>query len=267
MNNLEFMKHLHLQVETERDQAIDLADLSQCRYCYKDFDSEDKVNSHVELEHLKSGMEFVCQICSTVYPAKHQLVQHMAKVHVKYEMPYQCQVCGHRTSLHRDLVEHFQVNHDRTDKLQCPHCLKIFSLYSEKGYNGTGSTSYLQHLQRHEDTKKKQSLQCKKCSLKFLEEKHVRAHLAEDHVSFKDYEEVETSQFVPAGEPIQMCQPDERFFKVAVKKNSVVKVTVVLLCFLLLLFKYIQAVSQQAAFATQNLEDLAIYDAQGEDHH
>ena len=78
---------------------------------------------------------------------------------------------------------------------------------------------------------------------------------------------METSQFVPAGEPIQMCQPDERFFKVAVKKNSVVKVTGVLLCFFFILFLYIQAVSQQAAFATQNLEDLAIYDAQGEDHH
>ena len=229
MNNLEFMKHLHLHVETERDTAIDLADLSQCRYCYKDFDSEEKVNSHVELEHLKTGQEFVCQICSNSYPAKHHLVQHMTRLHVKSEMPYQCQVCGHRTSLHREMVEHFQVSHDRTDKLQCPHCLKTFSLYSDKGYNGSGSSSYLQHLQRHEDVKKRQSLQCKKCVLKFLEEKHVRAHLADDHVSFKDYEDVETSHFVPAGEPIQMCPPDERLFKVAVKKPSAFKVTVVLL--------------------------------------
>ena len=106
MNNLEFMKHLHLHVDTERDEAIDMADLSQCRYCYKDFDSEEKANSHVELEHLKTGQEFVCQICSNSYPAKHQLVMHMTKVHVKLEMPYQCQVCGPRTSLHRDLLEH-----------------------------------------------------------------------------------------------------------------------------------------------------------------
>ena len=31
MNNLEFMKHLHLHVETDRETAIDMADLSQCR--------------------------------------------------------------------------------------------------------------------------------------------------------------------------------------------------------------------------------------------
>ena len=149
-----------------------------------------------------------------------------------------------------------------------PYILKTFSLYSDKGYNGAGSSSYLQHLQRHEDVKNKQSLQCKKCSLKFLEEKHLRAHLAEDHVSFKDYENVETSQFVPAGEPIQMAQPDERFIKVAVKKNSAVKVTVVSINIIeIFILNYHQAFSQQAAFATQNLEDLAIYDAQGKDYH
>ena len=228
MNNLEFMKHLHLHVDTDRDTAIDMADLSQCRFCYKDFDSEEKANSHVEQEHLKSGQEFVCHICCHSYQGRLGLVQHMTKVHVKLEMPYQCQVCGHRASLHRDLVEHFQGSHDRSDKLQCPHCLKTFSLYSDKGYNGAGSSSYLQHLQRHEDLKKRQSLHCKKCSLKFLEEKQVRAHLADDHVSFKDYEGVETDQFVPAGEPIQMVQPDERFYKGAVKKSSAVKVTLVL---------------------------------------
>ncbi len=35
MNNIEFMKHLHLHVESDRATAIDLADLTQCKYCYK----------------------------------------------------------------------------------------------------------------------------------------------------------------------------------------------------------------------------------------
>jgi hypothetical protein len=29
------MKHLHLHVESDRATAIDLADLTQCKYCYK----------------------------------------------------------------------------------------------------------------------------------------------------------------------------------------------------------------------------------------
>ena len=35
MNNIEFMKFLHLQVDTQRETAIDIADLFQCQYCYK----------------------------------------------------------------------------------------------------------------------------------------------------------------------------------------------------------------------------------------
>merc|ERR1711962_1842027 len=63
MNNLEFMKHLHLHVETDREAAIDMADLSQCKYCYKDFDSEAKVQEHLEVQHLKSSLKHVCRIC------------------------------------------------------------------------------------------------------------------------------------------------------------------------------------------------------------
>ena len=240
MNNLEFMKHLHLHVEKDRDEAIDMVDLSQCRYCYRDFDSEEKANSHVDLEHLKAGQEFVCQICTTCYPAKNHLIHHMLKVHMKNEMPYKCRVCGYRTSLHRDMVEHFHMNHDRTDKLQCPQCLQTFSLYSDKGYNSTTSDCFLKHLQRHEDIRKKQNLHCKKCSLKFLDERQVKSHLAEDHVSFKDFDNVEAYEFetegmfktrelpcnilYSSGEPIQIPLPDERGMKVATKKTSVVKV-------------------------------------------
>ena len=195
MNNLEFLKHRHLHVETERDSAIDLADLWQCRYCHRDFDSEEKANAHMEMEHLQAGQEFVCQICLNFFPGRVHLISHMKRVHTKHEMPYECQVCGYRTSIHRDIVEHFQMNHDRTDKLQCPHCLKIFCMHNEKGYNTNTSESYLQHLQRHEDLKKRQSLQCKRCKLKFLDDRHVKSHLAEDHISFRDYDNIEPYDF------------------------------------------------------------------------
>jgi hypothetical protein len=37
-----------------------------------------------------------------------------------------------------------------SDKLQCPLCLKTYSLYGEKGYNSSGAVSFMQHLQKHE---------------------------------------------------------------------------------------------------------------------
>jgi len=250
MNNLEFMKHLHLHVETDRETAIDMADLSQCKYCYKDFDCETKVMNHENLEHFKIGTENLCQICKAGFPVKNNLIQHMLKAHVKYEMPYSCKVCGHRTSQHQDIVEHFQLEHDRTDKLQCPHCLKTFNLYSsDKGYNSAATINYLQHLQRHEDLKNKNKSQnnCKKCVLKFTEDKYLKIHASEDHLSYKEHENVEPHQYVATDEPTQFPAPDERNVKTAPKKNAAAK-----------------TVSQQSAFAAQNLEDLAIYDAQGE---
>ena len=35
MNNIEFMKHLSLHVESDRAAAVDLADMCQCKYCFK----------------------------------------------------------------------------------------------------------------------------------------------------------------------------------------------------------------------------------------
>ena len=246
MNNLEFMKHLHLHVETDRDSAIDMADLSQCKYCYKDFDSEVKAQDHEEKIHFKKGSDNMCQICTNCFPSKNTLVQHMMKVHTKYEMPYQCQVCGHRSSHHHEIIEHFQLNHDRTDKLQCPHCLKTYSLYTDKGYNSSTSANYLEHMQKHEDLKSKQSVNCRKCVLRFTDDKILKVHASEDHLSFKDFDNVEPHQYMATDQPTEMPKPDERNIKTATKKLML-------------------PLPQQSAFAAQNLEDLAIYDAAGEE--
>merc|ERR1719447_2750021 len=219
MNNLEFMKHLHLHVETDRETAIDMADLSQCKYCYKDFDSEAKVQEHLEVQHLKRS-------------------------HVRAELPYFCHICSYRSSRHRDVVEHFQNTHDRTDKLQCPLCLKTTGLYGEKGYNADTAVKFMQHLQRHEDTKNKSGLNCRKCALKFVDEKSAKQHAEQDHNSYREFEDLE------AAEPetgVQMPPPEERGVKTATRKSSLAK-----------------SLPQQAAFASQNLEDLAIYDAAGD---
>eukprot|EP00090_Calanus_glacialis_P030102 TRINITY_DN4841_c0_g1_i4.p1 TRINITY_DN4841_c0_g1~~TRINITY_DN4841_c0_g1_i4.p1 ORF type:complete len:1391 (+),score=553.03 TRINITY_DN4841_c0_g1_i4:337-4173(+) len=247
MNNLEFMKHLHLHVETDRETAIDMADLTQCKFCYKDFDSEQKAQTHTDQEHYKKGSPCVCLICNSGFPQSTHLIHHMTKVHVKAEMPYQCQICAHRASQHRDIIEHFQETHDRTDKLQCPLCLKTYSLYGDKGYNSNNAVSFMQHLQKHEDIKSRNQLNCRKCCLKFMDEKALRTHLTDDHVSFKDFDNIETYQYVATDTPVQMPRPDEKQLKVAMKKSLTVK-----------------PLQQQAAFAAQNLEDMAIYGVIGD---
>jgi len=247
MNNLEFMKHLHLHVETDRETAIDMADLTQCKYCYKDFDSEQKAAAHTDTVHYQKGSECVCLICNQGLAQKTHLIHHMTKVHVKAEMPYQCQICAHRSSQHRDIIEHFQVTHDRTDKLQCPLCLKTYSLYGDKGYNSSNAVSFMQHLQKHEDIKTKSQHNCRKCVLKFMDDKSLKTHLTDDHVSFKDFDNIEVYQYVATDNPVQMPRPDERQLKVAVKRSTNVK-----------------PLQQQAAFAAQNLEDMAIYGVIGD---
>lgn len=73
MNNIDFMKHLSLHVESDRDTAVDLADLCQCKYCFKDFDTPFEMQSHLEEAHLRQGHPFACKICEEVAQDKNDL--------------------------------------------------------------------------------------------------------------------------------------------------------------------------------------------------
>lgn len=243
MNNIEFMKHLSLHVERERSSAVDLADICQCKYCFKEFDDQYNLQQHLDGSHLMSAkFDYGCKICESVFNAKEALISHMHKTHIRAELPYGCALCGFRSSFHRALVEHFQEAHDRTDKLQCPHCLKIFALYSEKGYNSTMATSFVQHIQVHVD----KNIKCRKCVLSFQTDVALRSHLEKDHLSYKLFDL--EPQMSETGAVIQMMKPDEKGLKQAAKRPLFTKPP-----------------KQQSAFAAQNLEDLAMYDVETED--
>ncbi len=247
MNNIEFMKHLSLHVENERATAVDLADLCQCKYCLKDFESTDTMTKHMEDEHYKGDNPNVCRICLESFKATNHLIYHMNRSHVVAELPYSCEICGFRTSIHREVVDHFTEAHDRTDKLQCPRCLKTFCLFSDKGYNSTVAAAFMSHLQAHQDARK---VACKKCCLAFKDEKKVKAHAEKDHLSFKSFDGLESYQYLGAEKPTKMPRPDERGLKLAPKKSYAPKLGHV----------------QQTAFAAQNLEDLAMYDVDKDDN-
>lgn len=144
MNNIEFMKHLSLHVENDRATAVDLVDLHQCKYCLKDFEDSFSFQKHQDDAHFKTNSSFVCRICSETFLNSNMLISHMMRNHVASELPYCCQVCGFRTSMHREAIDHFTELHDRTDKLQCPRCLKTFSLFGEKGYNSSIAVAFVE---------------------------------------------------------------------------------------------------------------------------
>ena len=147
-------------------------------------------------------------------------------------------------NVYREAVDHFTEQHDRTDKLQCPRCLKTFQLFTEKGYNSSTAVEFVQHLQSHQDNKR---IPCKKCCLSFKDDgKSMRGHMDRDHGSFKGHEGLEMYQYLANEIPIKMPRPDERGMRLAPKG----------------IIKKLGSV-QQTSFAAQNLEDLAMYDVDG----
>ncbi|XP_059085785.1 uncharacterized protein LOC131882601 [Tigriopus californicus] len=243
MNNIEFMKHLSLHVESERAAAVDLVDLCQCKYCFKDFDTPFGLQTHLDRVHFMKGFEFVCRICDQGFETKPLLLAHMEAFHVGSELPYGCHICAYRSSFHRDVIDHFQESHDRTDKLQCPRCLKTFTLCSDKGYSSNVAVSFVQHLQEHQDKK----LTCKKCCLTFLKDGSMRKHIERDHASYRSFEKLERYTYMGNETPLKIPKPIERNVRLAVRKPA-----------------WIKSVQQQTAFAGQNLEDLIIYDVESE---
>ena len=121
------------------------------------------------------------------------------------------------------------MTHDRTDKLQCPLCLKTTGLYGEKGYSADTAVKFMQHLQRHEDTKAKTGLNCRKCALKFVDEKSVKQHAEQDHNSYREFEDLET------GEPetgVQMPPPEERGVKIHFTILALIQYNIIISIFL-----------------------------------
>lgn len=243
MNNIEFMKHLSLHVESERAAAVDLVDLCQCKYCFKDFDTPFGLQTHLDRVHFNKGFEFVCRICDQGFESKALLLGHMEAFHVGCELPYGCHICAYRSSFHRDVIDHFQESHDRTDKMQCPRCLKTFTLCSDKGYSSNVAVTFVQHLQEHQDKK----LECKKCCLSFLKDGSMRKHVERDHASYRNFENLERYTYMGNETPLRVPKPVERNVRIAVRKPA-----------------WIKSVQQQTAFAGQNLEDLIMYDVDSE---
>ena len=47
-NNLRIMMHMQGHIDSEKQQNLDLADLTECKHCYKQFDTPFEMQSHIE---------------------------------------------------------------------------------------------------------------------------------------------------------------------------------------------------------------------------
>ena len=47
-NNVRIMTHIQSHIDNEKQQNLDLSDLTQCKHCYEQFDTPFEMQSHIE---------------------------------------------------------------------------------------------------------------------------------------------------------------------------------------------------------------------------
>ncbi|XP_022242584.1 uncharacterized protein LOC106460211 [Limulus polyphemus] len=182
-NNIKLMKHMNCHIENTRQKNPDLSDLTQCKYCFRDFETPFSMQCHVDAVHMKTDT-LTCQICNQAFSSRGTLTAHMKALHVECEMPYICKACGFRSSMHQQVLEHFEQVHNGSDKLLCHYCLKVFSARLSPVQKTGMTQNFFLHLQKHQ--LKSQSRKCPACCLVFVNYNHIKTHRAVDHVSMAE---------------------------------------------------------------------------------
>ncbi|XP_064596128.1 uncharacterized protein LOC135462794 isoform X2 [Liolophura sinensis] len=177
-NNIKAMMHLQSHIDSEKQHNLDLSDLTQCKHCYKQFDTPFEMQTHVEKVHLSTSNVLMCRICEKDHETNSALSSHMKQNHGSCEMPYICQLCFFRSSMYSDVVDHFKKKHDSSPNLLCLYCLKVYKI--KFVLNGWGITqNYYHHLVKHQS--KTRSKKCTSCKLAFFTPQEMKTHKKRDH--------------------------------------------------------------------------------------
>lgn len=107
----------------------------------------------------------------------------MQKCHKNAELPFICGGCDHRSSSLRHTVDHFYNDHTASGTLQCPFCLKSYTVVADSAQITVNITEYLNHLKQHVNDNN--NVRCTRCSLKFLDKGSSKVHQMHDHGSLK----------------------------------------------------------------------------------
>ncbi|XP_076064259.1 uncharacterized protein LOC143038648 isoform X2 [Oratosquilla oratoria] len=183
-DNVEFM--LHMRQHLEAAPVIERDVRKICRYCVKTFSTDEEVDVHANAQHLMTDTNLRwCRICIESYPSDAALINHMARKHCESELPYRCEVCNYATSFYHDILDHFAEQHKGSPYVQCPFCLNVKTL--QPGSVSPLSLRMLQHMQKHVSTKGR----CKFCALSFYSKYLFNDHKNKDHVSKRDFKDIE----------------------------------------------------------------------------
>lgn len=186
-NNIKVMKHLMAHLEQTRQKNPDLSDLTQCKYCFRDFETPYSMQCHMENVHLSTN-DLACKICNTGLNNKTSLINHMKNHHVQSEVPYCCQTCHYRSSFHPEVIEHFQQSHNGTNKLLCHYCLKTYNVKFSQASSIGMIQNYYYHLYKHQI--KSANKKCSNCCLVFVNIMELKSHRQKDHLSMAKKKDV-----------------------------------------------------------------------------
>ncbi|XP_064645341.1 uncharacterized protein LOC135498810 isoform X2 [Lineus longissimus] len=180
-NNVKLMLHMQGHIDSEKQQNLDLSDLTQCKHCFRNFDTPFEMQCHIEKVHRSSSNVLVCRICEKDHQSHQSLASHMRISHTACEMPYLCTLCNFRSSVYNDVIDHFKKLHSASAFVLCFYCLRVFKITVSK-VNGWGLTqNFYQHLQKHQV--KGTSKRCTACKLVFFNRAELKNHKIKDHVA------------------------------------------------------------------------------------
>ncbi|XP_062583984.1 uncharacterized protein LOC134245743 isoform X2 [Saccostrea cucullata] len=179
-NNIKAMMHIQGHIDSSKQQNIDLSDLTQCKHCYRQFDTPFEMQTHVEKVHMNNVNVLMCRICERDHQSRQALMTHMRVNHNACEMPYICQLCKFRSSMYSDVVDHFKKKHDSSQHILCLYCLKVFAVkFVSQGWGQT--QTYYGHLLKHQS--KSNSKKCTFCRLTFVNPADCKTHKKKDHAA------------------------------------------------------------------------------------
>jgi len=178
-NNVAAMTHIQGHIDSEKQVNLDLTDLTNCKHCFKTFDTPFEMQTHMEKVHITKANVLLCRICEKDHDSRRSLTDHMHKYHNACEMPYVCQLCNFRSSMYSDVVDHFKKKHSASCNMLCLYCLRVFQAkLTSQGWGQT--TAYYNHLMKHQV--RTSYKKCPLCKLVFLNSADLKIHRTGCHM-------------------------------------------------------------------------------------
>ena len=91
-----------------------------CRFCAQQFESQQEMQTHIELHANKKTSVHSCFVCGKTYTTPSKLQRHV-RVH-SGERPYACNICGRRFTRSDHVKQHLKVHLPQKQRNSCRLC-------------------------------------------------------------------------------------------------------------------------------------------------